>query len=72
MEVGDDAALDAFEYWGNGKASCALETAHAVAAAMQVAPTMGQDEILVINCSGRGDKDMQEAMKLLGGDGESS
>jgi tryptophan synthase beta chain len=73
MEVGDDAALDAFGVLGQREGILpALETAHAVAAAMQVAPTMGQDEILVINCSGRGDKDMQEAMKLLEGDGESS
>ncbi|MCC5848073.1 MAG: tryptophan synthase subunit beta [Verrucomicrobia bacterium] len=38
----------------------ALETAHAVAHAMQIAPKMGKDQIVIINCSGRGDKDVQE------------
>jgi tryptophan synthase beta chain len=36
----------------------ALESAHAVAEAIRIAPTMGKDEILVVNLSGRGDKDM--------------
>ena len=38
----------------------ALETAHAVAYAMALAPTMAKDEIIIVNCSGRGDKDVQE------------
>ena len=36
----------------------ALETAHAVAEAIRLAPTMGRDEVLMVNLSGRGDKDM--------------
>lgn len=36
----------------------ALETAHAVAEAIKMAPTMGKDQILMVNVSGRGDKDM--------------
>jgi tryptophan synthase beta chain len=36
----------------------ALESAHAVAEALRIAPAMGKDEILVVNLSGRGDKDM--------------
>ena len=36
----------------------ALESAHAVAEAMRMAPAMGRDEILMVNLSGRGDKDM--------------
>jgi tryptophan synthase beta chain len=43
----------------------ALESAHAFAHAAKVAPTMGKDEILVINCSGRGDKDCQEVARLI-------
>lgn len=35
----------------------AIESAHAVAYAMKLAPTMGKDQIMVINISGRGDKD---------------
>ena len=44
----------------------ALESAHAFAHAAKVAPTMKKDQILVINCSGRGDKDCQEVARLLG------
>lgn len=41
----------------------ALETAHGVAHALQVAPKMARDEILIINCSGRGDKDVQQLVE---------
>ncbi len=44
----------------------ALESSHAVAHAMKLASTMAKDEILVINMSGRGDKDLDEALRLLG------
>ena len=44
----------------------ALESSHAVAHAMQLAPTMSKDQILVINLSGRGDKDVMEAARVLG------
>jgi tryptophan synthase beta chain len=43
----------------------ALETAHAVAQAMKLAPTMRMDQTIVICLSGRGDKDVQEASRLL-------
>lgn len=36
----------------------ALESSHAVAHAMKIAPTMAQDQILLVNLSGRGDKDI--------------
>ena len=45
----------------------ALESSHAVAAAIPIAAAMSDDEHLVINCSGRGDKDAEEARRLLGG-----
>ena len=48
----------------------ALETAHAVAAAVKIAGEMGADEHIVINCSGRGDKDVDEAARLLRERGE--
>ncbi len=38
----------------------ALESAHAMAWAMRLAPTLGRDQIVIVNCSGRGDKDVQE------------
>ncbi len=44
----------------------ALETAHAVAALARVAPKMAQDEVVVLNCSGRGDKDMTTIMEADG------
>ncbi|HNO78834.1 MAG TPA: tryptophan synthase subunit beta [Phycisphaerae bacterium] len=44
----------------------ALESSHAVAHAMQLAPTMSKDQMLVINLSGRGDKDVMEAARVLG------
>ena len=44
----------------------ALETAHAVAALARVAPRMAQDEVVVLNCSGRGDKDMTTIMEADG------
>ncbi len=44
----------------------ALESTHAVAYAVQRAPQMRKDEILLVNLSGRGDKDVQEVARLLG------
>ena len=44
----------------------ALETAHAITFTVQLAPKMEQDEIIVVNLSGRGDKDVNEAMRVLG------
>ncbi|MCX6177775.1 MAG: tryptophan synthase subunit beta, partial [Chlorobiales bacterium] len=44
---------------------CALESAHAIHYAITRAPTMTQDSILVVNLSGRGDKDMETIMKEL-------
>jgi len=43
----------------------ALETAHAIAHIAKVAPKMAADKIIVMNCSGRGDKDVDQAAKHL-------
>ena len=43
----------------------ALESAHAIAQAVKVAPEMSDDEILIVNCSGRGDKDMGTVAKYM-------
>ena len=43
----------------------ALETAHAIAHVIKVAPTMPRDTILIANLSGRGDKDVQQAAEIL-------
>ncbi len=45
----------------------ALESAHAIAQTMKVAPSMKKDEIIVVSLSGRGDKDVESIMKYLGG-----
>ncbi|WOO41582.1 tryptophan synthase subunit beta [Rubellicoccus peritrichatus] len=44
----------------------ALESTHAIAYALKRAPEMSSAEILIVNLSGRGDKDVQQAMKILG------
>nr|WP_181592920.1 tryptophan synthase subunit beta [Paenibacillus sp. YN15] len=45
----------------------ALESAHAIAQTVKVAPGMKKDEIIVVSLSGRGDKDVESIMKYLGG-----
>ena len=64
----DAEALEAFQRlsWTEGIIP-ALESAHAVAHACKVAPKMGVDDILVVNLSGRGDKDVQQAAKFIDG-----
>jgi len=67
--VTDEEALDAFKRCGELEGVIpALESAHAVAYAFKVVPEMKQDEIVVINMSGRGDKDVQEAARFLADD----
>jgi tryptophan synthase beta chain len=44
----------------------ALESSHALAHAMKIAPGMGQDKVLLVNLSGRGDKDMHTVAKFSG------
>ena len=66
----DDDALNAFKRVTETEGIIpALETAHAIAHAMQRAASMKPSERLVINLSGRGDKDLDEAVRLLGMDG---
>lgn len=62
----DDEALDAFLHLARSEGIIpALETAHAVAEGVRLAIQMREDEHVVINCSGRGDKDVDEAARLL-------
>ncbi len=44
----------------------ALESAHAIAHTVKVAPTMKKNQILVVNLSGRGDKDVQQVARMRG------
>jgi len=59
VAVTDDEALEAFHRLTRTEGIIpALESSHAIAHAMKLAPTMDKDQILLINLSGRGDKDM--------------
>ena len=44
----------------------ALESSHALAYAAKIAPTLGQDKVLLVNLSGRGDKDMATVARVSG------
>ena len=62
----DQEALEAFQRLSELEGIIpALESAHAVAYAMRTAPQMDKDQVIVINLSGRGDKDVQEAAKYI-------
>lgn len=62
----DDEALDALQTLSRTEGIIpALESAHAVAEAIKRAPTMPRDSILLINVSGRGDKDLDTVVKAL-------
>ena len=66
MIVDDAEALVAFKTMSESEGIIpALETAHAVAGALKVASEMSSDDHLVINLSGRGDKDVEEVQRLL-------
>ena len=67
VPVTDDEAVEAFEYIARTEGIiCAIESAHAVAHAMKLAPTMSPDEIMIINISGRGDKDVAAIARYRG------
>jgi len=62
----DDEALEAFVYLSRTEGIIpALESAHAVAHARKLAPQLGRDAILIVNLSGRGDKDAPQVRELL-------
>ncbi len=64
--VTDEEALAAFKQCSELEGIIpALESSHAIARAVQLAPGMARDGHLVINCSGRGDKDAEEVRRLL-------
>jgi tryptophan synthase beta chain len=63
----DKEALEAFDLLCKTEGIIpALESSHAVAGAMKIAPQMSKDQVLVINLSGRGDKDCMEVARLTG------
>jgi tryptophan synthase beta chain len=67
VPVTDEEAVDAFEYLSRTEGIIpAVESAHAVAFARKLAPKMGKDRIIVINLSGRGDKDVAAIARYKG------
>jgi tryptophan synthase beta chain len=65
--VTDDEAMAAFDLLAREEGIMpALESAHAIAHTVKVAPTMKKSQILVVNLSGRGDKDVQQVAKMRG------
>jgi tryptophan synthase beta chain len=68
VPITDDEALEALQLLSRTEGIIpALESAHAVAQVMKLAPTMRRDQIVVVNVSGRGDKDVEAIMGYLGG-----
>ncbi len=67
IPITDEEAVNAFEYLSRTEGIIpAVESAHAVAYAMKLAPTMSKDKIIVINISGRGDKDVAAIARYRG------
>ena len=67
VPITDDEAVDAFEYLSRMEGIIpAIESAHAVAHAMRLAPTLGPDESIIICLSGRGDKDVAAMARYRG------
>ena len=67
VPVTDDEAVDAFEYIAKTEGIiCAIESAHAIAHAIKIAPTMKKDDIIIICLSGRGDKDVAAIARYRG------
>ena len=63
----DNEALDAFQLCTKAEGIIpALELAHAIAHAVKLAPTMAQDQIIIVNLSGRGDKDVHTVASMMG------
>lgn len=67
VAITDDEAVDAFEFLSRTEGIIpAIESAHAIAYAQKLAPTMQKNEILVVNLSGRGDKDCAAIARYRG------
>ena len=66
LSVEDQEALDAFVTLSKTEGIIpALESSHAIAYAMKLAPTLPKDQIIIVNLSGRGDKDVAQVSEML-------
>lgn len=64
--ITDDEAVNAFQLLSKLEGIIpALESSHAIAEAIKIAPQMGKDQLVMINISGRGDKDVQQVADYL-------
>ena len=69
VPITDGESVEAFEYLSRTEGIIpAIESAHAVAYAMKLAPTLPKDKIIVVNLSGRGDKDVAAIARYKGVD----
>ena len=69
VPITDEEAVNAFEYLSRTEGIIpAIESAHAVAYAMKLAPTMGKDQLIAVTISGRGDKDVAAIARYRGED----
>ena len=69
VAITDDEAVNAFEYLSKTEGIIpAIESAHAIAHAMKLAPTLPKDQIIVVTVSGRGDKDCAAIARYRGED----
>ena len=69
VPVNDGEAVEAFEYLSRMEGIIpAIESSHAVAHAMKIAPEMGEDDIIIVCLSGRGDKDVKSIADYRGVD----
>jgi tryptophan synthase beta chain len=67
VTVTDEEALEAFQLLAKTEGILpALESAHALAYVKKIAPSMGRDQIMIVNLSGRGDKDVQSVALKMG------
>ncbi len=67
VAITDSEAIEAFRYLSRMEGIIpAIESAHAIAQAMRMAPAMDPDQILVVNLSGRGDKDVKQIARFEG------
>jgi tryptophan synthase beta chain len=65
--VTDDDALKAFRFLSETEGIIpAMESAHAIAHTMKLAPTLRADQVIIVNLSGRGDKDVEQVARVLG------
>ena len=69
VPITDEEAVCAFEYLAKEEGIiCAIESAHALAYAIKIAPTMDKDDVIIVTLSGRGDKDVAAIARYRGRD----